>query len=385
MTFFKRLANLDRSSIFKINFSTRANNSSNLLFTREEKDLLSQLLKKVKETTPPPLLDPLGWQYPSVKTLGLFSIYGLNLFVNSINLPGSSLPDAEIYKPLNTSTLYKNTIEACNAIHLYGLIANTLGTLALGIVYTLHANGNLYEKHGVAVIPINSKNLLYLPMLVNIGIEIALRIKNETKPSPKNINFLVACINISVLVLSAIVNSLKLSETHAIYGAASEKVFKNFQISLQARSRDELKKKFDTWKREYGAYVALSLIKNALENPPTNKESTSSSHAEVSLERVTGPEGPVETESSTVITINHPVNEVDEVDNHRTDRNSTREIREDVDNTNDENGNTFIKHDPITSPSSDTNDLSLTESVKKPENASGSSDDIKEDSTNPFE
>lgn len=229
------------------------------------------ILKEAEQRTKKPLLDPFGWQYPSLTTLFLMGIYGLNLFENTINFQ-----DSFILKPLNISTEYENYMKECSPLHLYGLTANTLGLLALGIFYTLHANNTFYKEFGWMVLRPDSKNLLYLPMLVNIGIETSLRIKNGLIQFPKNtlnLNVIVAGINTSILIMSAILKSVNLSKKNMIYGTASHRVLKKLNIlqisrsigqSTSSLSTPEWEIKYNEWKEKYDDYTILHLLKEVL-------------------------------------------------------------------------------------------------------------------------
>jgi len=234
------------------------------------------LLKQAEKGTKNPILDPFGWNKPSLHTLSTILIYGLNLFYNSVNFSEISLEQDS-----NLTQTYPDSYRKESAsLNLYAFTGNTLGILALGILYSLHKIEKINKDHTITMVPQNIKNLLYLPMLINTILEIVLRIKNQPIDLAKTplLNTITPCINSGALILKTffytmtLLNALELSAQNAVYGVASHRVLsklKEILISLNPNGlADEnrgLKELIKT-NQSKSAYIVLHMVAHYLEH-----------------------------------------------------------------------------------------------------------------------
>lgn len=237
------------------------------------------LLKQAEKETKKPLLDPFGWNKPSLETLLAILIYGLNLFYNSVNF--SKIPlgqDSNLSK--TSSDAYRE--ESKNA-NLYVFIGNTLGILALGILYTLYKIEKINKDHTITMVPQNIKNLLYLPMFINTILEIVLRIKNQPiNPAQEPLlNTITPCINSGALILKTVFytltrsKALELSAQNAVYGVASHRVLSKLKELLKKPNQrfvtEEVSAISNLIKNntDKDSYIVLHMVANYLKNKTT--------------------------------------------------------------------------------------------------------------------
>jgi len=173
-----------------------------------------------------PLLDPFGWQYPSIKTIYLSMLYVFNLIQNILNLnsfifiktpncdTNSSIAFAQTYPEIQSE---KNP--SFDQTSGYLLVINTAGLLVLTSTWMTYKHRlffqsphKIYQKYPrITLLSPEMIHFTHLTFLLNMMNEIGSGESNQNvNPYLKIFNTSITCINIGSLLIQGVISSISL-------------------------------------------------------------------------------------------------------------------------------------------------------------------------------
>jgi len=173
-----------------------------------------------------PLLDPFGWQYPSVKTIYLSMLYLFNLIQNIGNLPSfifiknpdcynqSSTPSPKLYveTPIEKNQPFDQT-------NICLLLANTAGLMLLASAWMAYKHRlffqpphKLHRKYpSITLMSPEMIHFSHLTFLLNMLKELGSGEANQNvNPYLKRVNTSITYLNIGSLLIQGIISSISL-------------------------------------------------------------------------------------------------------------------------------------------------------------------------------
>lgn len=173
-----------------------------------------------------PLLDPFGWQYPSIKTIYLSMLHVFNVIQNILNL-NSFIFIKTLDCDTNSSIAFAQTDPEIRSAKNpsfdqtsgYLLVTNTAGLLVLTSTWMTYKHRlffqpphKIYQKYpSITLLSPEMIHFTHLTFLLNMLKELGSgEVNQNVNPYLKGFNTSITCINIGSLLIQGIISSISL-------------------------------------------------------------------------------------------------------------------------------------------------------------------------------